>query len=72
MSTILQEPSTEESAQLQYVIEQYLEEMRRLNVEMEADQLQIIKLRAETQEIAKQTRVTMAQLREAIAKLEAA
>ena len=72
MSTILQEPPAEEAAQLQYVIEQYLEEMRRLNVEMEADQLQIIKLRAETQEIAKQTRASMAQLREAIAKLEAA
>jgi type II secretory pathway component PulM len=71
MSTILHEPNAEETAQLQYVIDQYLEEMRGLNSIMEADQVQIETLRAETRVIASQTRVFMASLRETLAKLEA-
>ena len=71
MSTILHEPNAEEAAQLQYVIAQYLEEIRGLNAAMQADQAQIEALRAETRVIAGQTRVFMAGLRETLAKLEA-
>ena len=78
MSTILREPPAGEAAQLQYVIEQYLEETRRLNGEMEADQNESDRIRAETeairartQETAVQTRAALARIKTMLAQLEA-
>lgn len=70
MSTILHEPTTEEAVHIKYVINQYLEEMRRLNVLMDDDQAQIETLRAETRMIANQTRISLVSLRDSLAKLE--
>lgn len=71
MSTLLQEPTAEEAAQLQFVIEQYLEEMRRLNAEMAADQAEIERIQAESRQIGLQTRAPLANIQNILAKLEA-
>ena len=70
-STITQEPTTEEEAEIKSQIDDALAELKRLNAEMAQDRVEFSRLSLETQEIARESRRIMARTQEIITQLEA-
>ena len=70
-STIIQEPTAEEEAEIKSQIDDALAELKRMNAEMAQDRIEFSRLSLETQEIARESRRIMARTQEILTQLEA-